>query len=87
MIAEPYFTNCVRPWELMCFWHLRHVLSPLLKANTKVIPECGILKAMGVKFDDLWKIRAPVVNAEGFDLSKFDEMVQVCYYSCVKFVL
>lgn len=77
MIAEPYFSNCVRPWELMCFWHLRRVLSPLLAPNASFIPEYGTLKAIGVKFDDLWKIRAPVVSAEGFNLSKFDDMVQV----------
>ncbi len=32
---------------------------------------------MPVEFKDLWKIRAPVGVVEGFDLSFFDDLVQV----------
>lgn len=62
----------------MRFWHLRTLLEPFLDPEVVVVPQIGTLKAIGVEFDDLWKIRAPVVNAEGFDLAKFDEMIQVC---------
>lgn len=89
MISEPYFTNCVRPWELMCFWHLTNVLKSSFAPNVTIIPQYGILKAVAVHFDDLWKIRAPVISAEGFNLSKFDEMVQVfvliyAYHFCLQ---
>ena len=35
------------------------------------------LRAIGVEFTDLWKIRAPVGNCEGFDLGHFDRMIEV----------
>ncbi|XP_054721141.1 protein arginine N-methyltransferase 7-like [Uloborus diversus] len=76
VVAEPYFSNCLRPWELLTFWHLRKVLNPLLEEDAVVVPEVGKINAVGVEFDDLWRIRAPVKNAEGFNLSKFDEMIQ-----------
>lgn len=78
LITEPYFVNSVRPWELMCFAYIRRLLNPFLAPEVSVVPQIGKLKAVAVDFDDLWKIRAPVKSAEGFDLSKFDEMVQVC---------
>ncbi|XP_015913660.1 protein arginine N-methyltransferase 7 [Parasteatoda tepidariorum] len=76
LLAEPYFANCVRPWELMRFWHLSSMLRPLLSEEIQIIPQVGKLRGVGVEFDDLWKIRAPLQNVEGFDLAKFDEMIQ-----------
>ncbi|GFY67684.1 protein arginine N-methyltransferase 7 [Trichonephila inaurata madagascariensis] len=76
LLTEPYFVNSIHPWELMRFWHLRTLLAPYLASNVSVIPENGKLKGIAVDFEDLWKIRAPVKNAEGFNLSKFDEMIQ-----------
>ncbi|GFU76827.1 protein arginine N-methyltransferase 7 [Trichonephila clavipes] len=76
LLTEPYFVNSIHPWELMHFWHLRTLLAPYLASNVLVIPENGKLKGIAVDFEDLWKIRAPVKNAEGFNLSKFDEMIQ-----------
>lgn len=78
LITEPYFVNSVRPWELMCFAYIRRLLDPFLAPDVSVVPQLGKLRAVAVDFDDLWKIRAPVKGAEGFNLSKFDEMVQVC---------
>ncbi|GIY94694.1 protein arginine N-methyltransferase 7 [Caerostris extrusa] len=76
LLTEPYFTNSVHPWELMRFWHLRTLLAPFLAPDASVLPQQGRLKAVAVDFEDLWKIRAPVKTAEGFNLSKFDEMIQ-----------
>lgn len=59
------------------FWHLRTLLDSFLSSDLSIIPQHGKLKAVAVDFEDLWKIRAPVKNAEGFNLSKFDEMIQV----------
>ncbi|GBN22019.1 Protein arginine N-methyltransferase 7 [Araneus ventricosus] len=76
LLTEPYFVDSVRPWELFRFWHLRTLLDTFLSPEVLVIPQCGKLKAVAVNFEDLWKIRAPVKNAEGFNLSRFDEMIQ-----------
>ena len=51
------------------------------------------MRAIGVDFADLWKIRAPVGNCEGFDLGHFDRMIEVCaivtlaYLECFVFYI
>lgn len=61
----------------MCFSYIRRLLKPFLAPDAMIAPQKGKLRAVAVDFEDLWKIRAPVKEAEGFDLSKFDDMVQV----------
>lgn len=76
LLTEPYFSSCLHPWDLLYFWHIRTVLNPILSPDVTVMPQKGTLKAVVVDFDHLWKIRAPVKNAEGFNLFAFDEMIQ-----------
>ncbi|VDN37479.1 unnamed protein product [Gongylonema pulchrum] len=42
----------------------------------EISPRKGQLYAVPVKFDDLWKIAAPVGFVEGFDLTAFDRLCQ-----------
>lgn len=76
LLSEPYFSSSLLPWDLLYFWYLRSSLTPLLSSSVKVVPQKATILAMAVDFRDLWKIRAPVGNAEGFNLSAFDKMVQ-----------
>ncbi|XP_014662743.1 PREDICTED: protein arginine N-methyltransferase 7-like [Priapulus caudatus] len=76
VIGEPFFYNSILPWDNLHFWYglseLQHHLAPCVK----ILPERACIKAIAVSFEHLWKIRAPVVCAEGFDLRAFDKMIK-----------
>ncbi len=44
----------------------------------QIFPCCATMKAVAVEFKDLWKIRHPVGNCEGFNLNTFDNLIDVC---------
>ena len=44
------------------------------------------MKAIAVDFKDLWKIRHPIVNCEGFTLNSFDSLIEVMISSITKSV-
>jgi len=48
--------------------------------NDKLIlmPKQAELWAVPVHYEDLWKIRAPVENVEGFRMDHFDNIIMVC---------
>ena len=48
-------------------------LSPYFQ----IFPCCATMKAVAVEFKDLWKIRHPVGNCEGFNLNTFDSLIDV----------
>lgn len=76
-MSEPFFTQSLLPWHDLYMWYTRTEISSLLVDNPIVIPGSAVLRAIGVEFSDLWKIRADVGNCEGFDLSHFDRMIEV----------
>ncbi|XP_050436521.1 protein arginine N-methyltransferase 7 [Adelges cooleyi] len=47
-----------------------------VNSNTFVFPKDVTLKIQAVEFDDLWKIRAPIMEVEGFEIIPFNEIVQ-----------
>jgi len=47
-----------------------------------VMPKKATLWAVPVQYRDLWKIRAPVVNTEGFDLEPFDKLIMKASDGC-----
>lgn len=53
-----------------------------LQVNPKTIifPKEVKLKIQTVQFDDLWKIRAPLTEVEGFEIVPFSEIIQVKYF-------
>ena len=42
-----------------------------------VMPMKAILRGVAVHYHDLWKIRAPLHNVEGFDMKPFDTLIMV----------
>ncbi|XP_064466661.1 protein arginine N-methyltransferase 7-like isoform X2 [Ornithodoros turicata] len=76
-MAEPYFSTSLLPWHNLQFWFLRPSVSHLFADGVVTIPCKAVIRAMAVEFSDLWKIRAPVVQTEGFDLTSFDKLVEV----------
>ena len=71
IISEPYFSSSLLPWHHFQIWYLINDLDPI-----KIYPSKASLKACLIELDDLWKVRAPVVQVEGFDLSDFDSLIQ-----------
>ena len=88
VIGEPYFSFSHLPWHNMFFWYSlnslfafdlnngvtesKQPLSPAFAMPTK-----ATVWAVPVMYRDLWKIRAPVVSTEGFDLGPFDKIIMV----------
>ena len=77
LLAEPYFSVSSLPWHDVYFWYARTELANRLSDVPSVLPCCASLRAVAVEFDNLWRIRAPVRNCEGFDLSVFDHLIMV----------
>lgn len=77
MVAEPFFSSSVLPWHNLQFWYIKDRLREILPENIKIVPSSAEFYVMAVQFQDLWKIRAPVMSVEGFSLKPFDEIIQV----------
>lgn len=81
IFGEPYFLSSIVPWENLRFWYL----VSRYPSRISRIPIMATIKALVVEFKDLQKIRAPLGVCEGFDLSSFDRLVQVCsLLVCIK---
>ncbi|XP_061404744.1 LOW QUALITY PROTEIN: protein arginine N-methyltransferase 7 [Lethenteron reissneri] len=76
LLGEPFFTTSLLPWHSLYFWYARSALAPLLRPDATVLPRAARLFIMAVQFQDLWRIRAPIGECEGFDVSVMDHMVQ-----------
>jgi len=55
--------------------------------NTKIFPREVTVKIQAVEFEDLWKIRAPLTEVEGFEIIPFNDIVQVFYCFSIKNVI
>lgn len=82
LISEMNFTSATLPWHGLYFWYARTQLSQLLAPGAKVMPQGATLRGLPIQFDDLWKIRSPVGLCEGFDLSTFDDLIEV-HHTCL----
>ncbi|KAG0422940.1 hypothetical protein HPB47_001226 [Ixodes persulcatus] len=76
LLSEPFFSTSLLPWHNLQFWFLRPEIEHLLAPGAITLPGTAVFYGLAVEFDHLWKIRAPVREAEGFDLSAFDELIQ-----------
>ncbi|VDO40674.1 unnamed protein product [Onchocerca flexuosa] len=76
IVSEPFYLFSFLPWHNICFWFMAHklLISPESR-NLSLSPREGIIYAMPVKFDDLWKIAAPFGIMEDFDLTPFDDVI------------
>ncbi|XP_061693354.1 protein arginine N-methyltransferase 7 [Syngnathoides biaculeatus] len=76
LIGEPYFCTSLLPWHSLYFWYCRSALADLLRPDAVIFPRSAALHVVVVEFRDLWRIRAPCVTCEGFDVTPMDEMIQ-----------
>ncbi|XP_076170688.1 arginine methyltransferase 7 isoform X2 [Ptiloglossa arizonensis] len=72
IFGEPYFLTSIVPWENLYYWYI----SSKYSSRVKKIPIAATIMGVAVEFKDLHKIRLPLGNCEGFDLSIFDEFIQ-----------
>jgi protein arginine N-methyltransferase 7 len=73
--SEPYYSAAILPWYNLAFWYTRSELK--LSNEVTVIPCSGTIYAMPVELEDLWKIRAPLGEVEGFKMKPFDDLIEV----------
>ncbi|KAK3086794.1 hypothetical protein FSP39_023581 [Pinctada imbricata] len=76
VIGEPFFESSVLPWHHIAFWYGAEQLTNHMADQASVLPCSVTIKALAVEFIDLWKIRAPVGLCEGFDISRFDRLIE-----------
>jgi len=75
LAAEPFLRTSDLPWFDLNFWYFRSKLDHHLHESCQILPRTGCLYLAAVHFDDLWKIRAPVAEVEGFDVSLMDDLI------------
>lgn len=76
LMGEPYFSSALLPWHSLYFWYCRSALASRLSPDVVVLPRSAQLHVVAVEFENLWRIRAPCGNCEGFDVTPMDEMIQ-----------
>lgn len=76
LLAEPFFTTSLLPWHNLYFWYVRTALDQHMEPGAVVMPQAASLYAMVVEFRDLWRVRSPCGDCEGFDVHIMDDMIQ-----------
>ncbi|KAL5292280.1 PRMT7.2 family protein [Megaselia abdita] len=75
VVAEPYFTTSIVPWDSFYFGTLLNQIKGKLNEKVTILPKTARLFAVPVEFLDLHKIRTPLGICEGFDLRIFDKFI------------
>lgn len=86
VICDPSFSNAILPWENLKMAYLLHKFKENLSDTIKIIPESCTFWAMPVQFLDLYKIRVPLGNCEGIDMSIFDNLVEVSCFKIINYI-
>lgn len=73
LIGEPFFSATLLPWHNLLYWYC----LASLRDQQAVMPIRAEIWAMAVHYQDLWKIRSPVKQAEGFRMRQFDDLIMV----------
>ncbi|XP_034251100.1 protein arginine N-methyltransferase 7-like [Thrips palmi] len=77
VLSEPYQMTSILPWENLHFWYKKTEMLSKIHENCVTLPCQGLLYGMAVDFKDLWKIRAPLKNVQGFEMKCFDSLIDV----------
>ncbi|XP_057348819.1 protein arginine N-methyltransferase 7 isoform X3 [Manis pentadactyla] len=76
LLGEPFFTTSLLPWHNLYFWYVRTAVDRHLGPGAVVLPQAASLHAVVVEFRDLWRIRSPCGDCEGFDVHIMDDMIK-----------
>lgn len=77
VIGEPSFCSAIVPWDNFYFGDLVDQIRPGLSENVRILPRKATVEAMPVECLDLQKIIAPFNVCESFDLTIFDNIIEV----------
>lgn len=72
VLAEPHFSASLLPWHNLYFWYC---LNSVVTKAIIIMPIKAVLYAIPVHYQDLWKIRAPLHQVQGFDMKHFDDII------------
>lgn len=78
-MSEPYFRKSIYPWDNLRALFTWEMVVP--EANL-FFPQSIRIVAVAMSFNDLHKIKIPLGSVEGFNLTSFDELIQVCKGLC-----
>ncbi|XP_047690693.1 protein arginine N-methyltransferase 7 isoform X6 [Prionailurus viverrinus] len=76
LLGEPFFTTSLLPWHNLYFWYVRTAVDQHLGPGAVVMPQTASLHTVVVEFRDLWRIRSPCGDCEGFDVHIMDDMIK-----------
>ncbi|XP_044735077.1 protein arginine N-methyltransferase 7 isoform X2 [Chrysoperla carnea] len=77
VFSEPNFLTSLLPWDNFQYYILFNSIREHLPKDVTIIPSKGTIKGVAVEFLDLYKIRAPLGECEGFIMDKFDKMIDL----------
>lgn len=77
VIAEPYFSTSIIPWDNLLFLFLLLLVKKHLPNDVQIFPQKAVIKGVAMHLDDLHKIRCPLEKCEGFLMKNFDDLIQV----------
>ncbi|CAL4105088.1 unnamed protein product, partial [Meganyctiphanes norvegica] len=74
--SEPFFSTSLLPWHSLYCWYLRNSMLHLLAENALSMPKKMTVWGVPVQYRDLWKIRAPLHECNGFKMDIFDSLIE-----------
>jgi len=84
VVCDAFFTGSVLSWHNLLLWYHVNQLKKQnrLKENCLILPGKMSLWLIPVHYKDLWKIRAPLHNIEGFNMKHFDQIIDQASGTC-----
>ncbi|OQR74311.1 protein arginine N-methyltransferase 7-like [Tropilaelaps mercedesae] len=80
IVADPFLTISPLPWVSVLA--LNVVVEMLGLKHVRLLPESSRLMAIEVEFENLWKIRAPIVQTVGLKMAEYDRFIQTAMKRC-----
>jgi protein arginine N-methyltransferase 7 len=84
IFSELSFGQSLLPWDNLYFYygiqHLKQLNNSQFYKDKKIMPFRIRFKAIAVQLEDLDKIRSPVGETEGFDITEFDKVILVRFF-------
>ncbi|CAG9856165.1 unnamed protein product [Phyllotreta striolata] len=76
VIGEPYFTSSIIPWDNLLYFYLLKGIKKFVSNDIQIFPRKVVVRAVAMHFKDLYKIRSPLGNCEGFLMKNFDKLIE-----------
>nr|XP_027216177.1 protein arginine N-methyltransferase 7-like [Penaeus vannamei] len=74
--SEPFFTTSLLPWHSLYCWYMANSCLHLMAPGAHRVPGSVTVWGLAVQYRDLWKIRAPLHQCNGFKMDIFDKLIE-----------